>query len=438
MAIFYKILSDVKWMHEYYLSGNHGQTVFDFPFQGDRINFLFEQFRNDTPAINSNLEFLIPDPLKPLFDNYHLKVIPSYSGFKLAVKCNKKILPDGRTVFIPLIKIPDTEPIMIMVREKENIRGVSNLPLSAPFRAAWYFSNDGFPSSKTFPFLSGPIADFDPARNYTQGELALFAVNDARIFLNNGAVDPWLAIPGVNYISDTDKMVVPLSFSYHFSTADNVTDATFTLTDNNGIQVKKTDLAGTEILRTVALNFRLPGNPVPALPGVNPSTQSIYTLAVTSTNGYARSFSLLFADDSLDIANNTAIIGLTLKSSDAAFSLTDNDGFLRTFIQSNGIRIDPPIFELWMKSRLVYWQYRNNRQKKLKLTADTQDLLADEDGVLITKDPQRLAYSPFELKKPDNSFQFLPNPMPGDQVRTDQSRLFVDIIVPASKMFPLA
>ncbi len=59
MPLIYKILCDVKWMHEYYLTGSNGQGVFDFPLQTDRLNFLFEQFRKDAPTINSNLEFLV-------------------------------------------------------------------------------------------------------------------------------------------------------------------------------------------------------------------------------------------------------------------------------------------------------------------------------------------------------------------------------------------
>jgi hypothetical protein len=121
----------------------------------------------------------------------------------------------------------------------------------------------------------------------------------------------------------------------------------------------------------------------------------------------------------------------------AAFNLTGNEGFLQTRIQGNGIRVDPPVFELWMKSRQVFWQYRNNRHKKIKLTLDTQELLTDEDGVLVTKEPQPLSFTPFLLKNPDNSFQYLPNPGPGDQVKTAESKFFVNIVVPASKMFPL-
>ncbi len=437
MPLIYKILCDVKWMHEYYLTGSNGQGVFDFPLQTDRMNFLFEQFHKDAPTINSNLEFLVPELLKPQFSNYSLKVIPSYSGFKLAVQCSKKILPDGSTVYTPLAGIPVSEPLLVMIKERDTIRTFSNLSMSMPFRSAWYFSNDEFPVTKTFPFLCGPADDFDPAVIYAQGDIVVFGGNDAAIFLNNGTPDPWLHIPGINYITNRDRMVVPLSFTYSFTAADNVTDASFSLKDNTNTEVKVFEFSGTDPLQTAYLNFRLPDNPIQTIPSKTPSPQVLYTLEVTSTNGYTRLFRLLFADDKLNIADYTAIIGLTLRPTNPDFNLLDNNGFLNTRILPNGIRTEPPVFELWMKSRLVFWQYRNNRRKKIKLTPDTQDLLTDVDGILTTKNPQRLAYAPFGLKKPDNSFQFLPNPSPGDQVRADHSGYFVNIIVPASKMFPL-
>jgi hypothetical protein len=437
MAIIYKILCDVKWMHEYYLTGNNGQSVFDFPLQSGRINFLFEQFRKDIATINSNLDFLAPEPLKPQFSNKHLKIIPSYSGFKVAVRCNTLLLPDGRTVYRPLAEIPGSEEIMIGVRERSSIRGFSNMGLSSPFQRAFYFSNDQFPSAKTFPFLPSPVPAFDATVNYIQGDIALFGLNDTRMFLNNGEPDPWLPLPAGNYITGADRMIAPLSFIYNFSIADNVSDAEFLLTDNNGDEIKKITSNGNTVLRSVPLNFRLPGNPIKALPSYSPRPESRYTLTVTSSNGYAKTFNILFVEDSMDITNHIAVIGLKLKSSNTTFNLTDNDGYLITKIAANGIKTEPPVLELWMKSRLVYWRYRNNRQKKIKLTLDTQDLLTEDDGILITKVPQRLSHSPFLLKKPDNSFQYLPNPAQDGIVRLVGSKLFVDITIPGSKMFPL-
>ncbi len=238
MPLIYKILCDVKWLHEYYLTGSSGETIFDIPLQSDRIQFLFEQFQKDSPTVNSNLDFLVADSLTTQFSNYHLRVIPSYSGFKLAVQCSKKKLADGTTVYTPLADIPVSEPLMVMVKERDSIRTFSNLSLSMPFRSAWYFSNDDFPGAKTFPFLSGTVPDFDPAVTYAQGDIVLFGGNDAAMFLNNGALDPWLHLQGIHYITNRDRMVVPLSFVYHFTAADNVTDASFSLKDSTNTEVK--------------------------------------------------------------------------------------------------------------------------------------------------------------------------------------------------------
>jgi hypothetical protein len=438
MAIIYKILCEVKLMHEYYLTGSKGENVFDFAAQGDRIDFLFQQFVKNATTINNNLEFLIPEAQQAIFSNLHLKIIPSYSGFKLAVKCNKKILPDGTTVFEPFVTLPADINIPVMIQEKSNINSFSNNALKKPFRAAWYFSNQNFPGPKFFPFLSNPVPAFEAGATYEQGEIALHGANDVRMFLNNGAIDPWLKLKGTGYVNESDRWLLPLSFGYTFSAADSITDALFVLKDASATEVKRIALSGTNTFKAVSLNFHTDKNIVKTLPGTLPAANSIYSLEVTSTNGYSKLFkNLLFADDTMGISNYAGVINLAPKSVNAAFDLIDTNGHLFTRILPNTTKQPPPVFELWMKSRPVFWQYRNNKQKEIKLTLDTQDVLADNSGILVTKNPQSLSYSPVLLKKPDNTFQYLPNPLPGDNVKSEDSKFFVNILVPESKMFPL-
>jgi hypothetical protein len=438
MAAIYKILCEVKWLHEYYLTASNGETVFDFPSQNDRINFLFQQFVKDGKTINHHLEFVIPEPFQQLFKDYNLRIVPSYSGFKLAVKCTKKILPEGTTVFQPTATIPDALDIMIMARERNNIHSISNISLKSPFAPRFYFTNDEFPLVKTYPFLSAPVAAFDPARLYEQGEIAEFAANDVREFLNNGAVDPWLPLQGTGYINESERLLVPLAFSISFSAVDNVSDVIFTLKDANGNEVKVFRVTKNSLLKTVWLNFRSDSNSIITIPAKSPGVSSLYTLDITGNNGYQKSFKLLFAEDTLNIFNQVGLISLKSKVSNTLFNLTDNEGNLQTRILADNTQVPPPVFELWMKSRLVFWQYLNNKQKKIKLTTDTQDLLAENSGVLITKNPRSLTYSPVLLKKPDNTFQYLPNPLPGDNMKIQESRFLMNILVPESKMFPLA
>ena len=201
MAVIYKIVCEIKWMHEYYLTSDKGNTVFDLAAQTDRINFLFQQFVKDEPTINSDLDFTMPLSQKALFDDLKLKIIPSYSGFKLAVKCKKKILNDGTTVYEPFISFPDNLIVPVAIQEISSIAGFSNNKLVKPLNPALFFSTDNIPVAKTFPFLSNPVAAFDGTAVYEQGEIATHGANDVRVFLNNGAIDPWLKLKGTGVCS---------------------------------------------------------------------------------------------------------------------------------------------------------------------------------------------------------------------------------------------
>ena len=439
MAVIYKIVCEVKWMHEYYLTSDKGATVFDLTAQTDRINFLFQQFIKDEPTINSDLDFTMPSSQKVLFDNLKLKIIPSYSGFKLAVKCKKKILNDGTTVYEPFIPFPNDLIVPIAIQEKNSITEFSNNKLVGPLNPAMFFSTDNIPVAKTFPFLSNPVPVFNGATVYEQGEIATHGANDVRVFLNNGAIDPWLKLKGTGYINETDKWVLPLSFSYHFSATDNITDALFILKDSANTEIKRITASNTNPLKSVYLNFHTDNNIVKTIPGTAPSATAFYKLEVTGSNGYAKIVApLLFADDSFGIDDYAGLIHLKHKPGNTSFNLLDNNGYLFTRILPDTTRQPPPVFELWMKSRLVYWQYSNNKQRKIKTTPDTQDVLADNSGILVTKNPLPLSRVPVMIKKPDNSFQFLPNPVPGDEVKVSGSKFFMNILVPESKMFPLA
>ena len=278
MAIIYKILCEVKWMHEYYVTSDKGDTIFDLATQSDRINFLFEQFSKDHPSINRNFEFVAPETQQSVFDNLKLKIIPSYSGFKVAVKCNKKKLNDGTIVYEPLIPFPDNLVIPIMIHQKSSIAGFSNIKMNNPLKAAWYFTNQDIPAAKTFPFLSNAVPAFDNAAVYEQGEIATHAVNDVRSFLNNGAIDPWLKLKGTGYVNEKDKWLLPLSFIYHFSASDNITDALFIVKDSTNAEVKRIKAVDTHPIKSVYLNFHTENNIIKTIPGTSPTAGSFYKL----------------------------------------------------------------------------------------------------------------------------------------------------------------
>src|SRR4030095_3909606 len=120
----YKILCEVKWLHEYYLTRDKGETIFQEPTQSDRLDFLFDRFVKDLPSIHEDLQFM-EHPLNKTFSNYHIRVLPSYAGFKLAVKCKKGKLADGTVVYAPIVALPDQLCLRVMIREKNDIQRFS-------------------------------------------------------------------------------------------------------------------------------------------------------------------------------------------------------------------------------------------------------------------------------------------------------------------------
>jgi hypothetical protein len=436
MAIVYKILCEVKLLHEYYLTGSQGQSVFDETLQQDRLAFLYNNFSRGMPSISSDMDFVAPASQQQLFENYHLRIVPSYSGFKLAVRCRPQQLGDGTTVYAPFVALPDNLEIPVLLEAKTNILAFSSQLMGSPVRAGYFFTNESFPGARTFPFLSGAVPAFNGAKTYQQGELAAFGAS-IRMFLNNGAADPWRTLNGSGYVTDADRLLAPLRLQYTFPAGAPITAAGFALQDNNDNTIKEITITNANAIRSVWLDFHTPDEKVRTISNSAISGQHLYKLIVTANNGYTHTLDIVFAADNLKINNYMGLICLKPKVAAAAFNLLDDAGLLHTRILPDGSRVPPPVFELWWKSRLVFWHYRNNERRKLKLMADTQDLLMNDNGVLLSKEPIPLSYGAVMLQKPDNSFQFLPNPAPGIPVRAGNNRQYVEIMVPNSKFFPL-
>jgi hypothetical protein len=434
--IIYKTLCEVKWLHEYYLTREKGETIFDKVTQSDRLDFLFDRFVKDLPSIHDDLVFL-EHPENRTFSNYRIRIIPSYSGFKLAVQCRRDKLSDGTVVYLPVIPLPDDLCLRVLFKAKNDIQRFSGEVSPGPLHAAWYFSNNNIPFARTFPFLSSPVPPFAATQVYVQSEIAMHS-GTARVFLNNGAADPWMTIPGNRYINTNDAHILPLSFIYRFSAFENITSASFTLKDSTSAVVKKIDLAASKPMQTVSVSFRTTDEIVKTVRHDCLNADQLYSLEITGNGGYTKTFSnLLFAHDDVNLSMYPGFIDLMIKPTPANFHLLDASGHLFTRILPAGTKQPAPVFELWMKSKSAFWQYTNNRQRKFKLTPATQDLLADNSGVLVTRNPVPMSYTPVRLKKPDNSYQLLPNPESTLNVKRDETKLLLNMQVPASNLFPL-
>jgi hypothetical protein len=442
MNIIYKILCEVKLMHEYYLTEEpppviiKEQNVFNFATQKERLDFLQKQFLKPVPHIGNDLLLVFPDTLRSLYNGYHLKVIPSYSGFKIAVKCKKIILPDGARAFAPLAPLPGNLEIFVALQQKTTIENFTQLSIRKPIRTAWYFSNDDTTGKRIFPFLTAPVAERNSSVTYEQGVLADIGGGIIAEFLNNGAADSWKPIVGSRYTSNSDELLVPFRFEYRFTEADQVQNAVFVLKDAGGNEIQRITKSDTRPLKSVVLNFTpQPTIVIRTIPKTPVSAESIYTLQVSGNNGYSRNFRMLFTDPVLPIGQYAGLVSIKPRPGNADFRLVQTGGYLPLTDVAGNPQV--PVFEIWMKSKSVFLKYQHNRQKNIQLSAQTTGLLKSENGVLISENPVNLSYQAVSYRKQDNSFQLLPNPKPDNSVQIEDGRFLVKLLIPDSALFPL-
>lgn len=442
MTTIYKTLFEIKLLHEFYLTDSKGESVFDFANQPDRLNFLQKKFELNRVAIDEDLLYQIPDVAKGKADNYRLRLIQTYSGFKVMIEVDAKKLGDGTLVFTPKIKLPENLNILIaLIRKNRNFENVTSLPLKKDIAGVFYFTNDHFIHSRTFPFLTSAIPSFDAAATYEQGELASFGVNDIRQFYNDGTLNPWYPVKGGSFATKTDLLLCPPVFIYNFDASATIFKADFKLKDSTGTVIRTLSFNSNAALSKVNLNFNptlRETTPLIALPDNDTSDKSIYTLDITLNDTITRTHSVLFWDSDHQFNDFWGVLNIRNQSSIPEFRLLDSTGYLKTKKLSSGKWEPAPVFEIGMKSRLLFWRYKNDKLRKLLVSTETTDFADVLNNDLVVKQPRSISYIPSMFKAADNTYHHLPNPDYYDTISSENGKLFLDIAVSESKMFPSA
>src|SRR6266404_483790 len=183
MASIYKILYELKLLHEYYLIDKNGNSIFDKPTQQGKINFLTDFFKLNRSTIASDLDIALPEFSKRILSDYQLRLIPSYSGFRIAVKVEPKKLSDNSTVFKPLVPFPDDLPLTIgLYKKNHSLDLFTNNRFNGTHNGVYFFTNRESSNPKLFPVLSEPIPTYSPGSNYEQGELTSDFANNTQAF----------------------------------------------------------------------------------------------------------------------------------------------------------------------------------------------------------------------------------------------------------------
>ena len=437
MSLIYKTLFEVKLMHEYYLTDADGKTVFELVNQVDRINFLLNQFSTDRPSVNGDIEFTFPKKMESKYGNYYLKLLSTYSGFKVAIRVNQQLLSDGTLVYEPFVTLPDNLNIYIQIGKKSGaFDSYTHFGVYSPVASTYIFSNEDISGAKTFPFITSAISAFDASRPYTQGDIASYGANDIRQYYKDTVGDQWEAIPGSAFANQNDRLLLPSRFYYSFPSLSNVTNAVFVLKDKNGNVVKTITVDGANFLSKTLLDFSDVANTI-SLPESFQFAAIIFTLEVNGSNGYTASHSLIFSN-LLYSRDTWGLVIVKNKVTESSFNLLATDGFLIKRKLNTGDWNEAPIFEIPIKSRFPFFRFINEKGKELNIASSLNDYLFKEGTFLLSKRPRSISESYFKLQKEGSTdTAYVPNPLNYDLKKDNKDRLCLDIMVPESDLFPV-
>ncbi len=435
MPILYKTICETKILHEYFLTREDGSSIFDKALPQERLDYLLEEASNDRDTINNDLEFAFPEVFKNDYASMDLKVIPSYSGFKLAGKVTALPQPDGSIQYTPYSQIPAGINIYILANRKEvRVDSYTNARMKRTFPATWFFSADDLADVKTGPFLTNAISNYDATFNYEQGELYKQGADIIPFYASADVNDK---IKGAGFASENDRMLVPLQFNYTFPSVTGMTEAKFSLKDKDANEVFTQTVTGSAGMpQQVLLSLLDKALPLPIISDL-PLINFVYTLDVTGDNGYTQSKKIVFGDEFSD-AGAWAVIHFRLYPFNAAFGLADSTGILKTSKNPLGKIINTPVFEIPFKSRFAYWRFFNNKGLKLDVKPSLANYVIQDGDGLITKRPIPLTRDFFLLREKGSALTaYVPNPLTGSLKDAGSNRMALDIMVPKSELFPV-
>jgi hypothetical protein len=414
MDILYRPLAEILLLHEFYVTDSKLASVFDVADQSARMAWLVDNYDPAQPAITGDL-LVTPDARTgKLLRNQHMRLVPTPWGFIVAIRVTRGVRPDTTSGYLPFIPIPANLSLVFLLQKSNlNLDGFTNSRLTRPLPALYYFSNQDCPDAKMFPYLANAISAYDATYNYEMGELNLNG-GVLQQATAGGIAPPMTPVTDGGFISENDRLLLPLSFVYTFAATDNVTQATFTLTDSNGQVIQTVPFMSAAPLQKVPLTFTAPAD-------------TLYTLDVTGNGGYSRQGKVMFYEDAAQLRYCWGVVELLPAVKTPAFDLVDSYGFL---VPNN------PVFEIRIKSRLAYWRYNPNANGvTLAINADTTNYLVASGPALVSKAPRICTYTPTLFTIDNINYDNLPNPVYGTVLAQSGNQYFKDIWVQKTDLF---
>ncbi len=366
ISVEYKILFEVKFLHDYYLYGlepggdGSAKSFFAMSEQNQSVR-LAEQLKSGQYDIRRDLDAIIGVSDEKLINNLRMKFVKTATGFFVGMQVKRITSLNGEIRFQPVITPDEDTHITIGLSSVNPFFGsISNLRLEQNTDNIYFFSNENphHPLS-----LASPISQIVPGQQYRMGDLAVVAGNVKQAIADNtGHAHLWRAIEGNGFINQGD--FIPLSS-----------------------QKEWYDPWRT----TVRLRSQHP--------------TGVIRIALVNKN---KQFSLI--DENRLLTNK--------------FSSTIENG-----VHLNRRAAVHPVFELRYLSRSTYWRYRKkngfSEDERSYLMNTASSILMSESDYFITKNPQPIIRDRSSKLWFGVSIR-LPNAQPG-AIRAEGGKVFSDI-----------
>ncbi len=440
MELIYKTLFEIKLENEYFLTKEDGSNLFSESDQQNRLSGLQLAYELNRDSMNMDIDFDFPGALKENYKKYGLKLLPSYSGCKVLIRVNRKTLPDNSIVFEPFFSLPDALDIFICFIKKNNIPDIySSGRIARSIPASYLFSNENIPDAGVFPFLVNSISAFNSGVTYEQGDLAIDNSNKLQEYFydNNGNLKSREVTVAVkSYANENDRLLVPGRFYYTVTGNSLVTQLDISLKDKSGNIVKAFSFNQADPIRKVLLDFS--GNAMQLqLSDTLTLPDGIFSMEVNGNNGYSEIKKVVFAD-MLNSVYNWGVAHIRPKVTNILYNLIANDGWIIERRDPMGVWTDAPVFEIPVKSRFGNFRYINNKGRELDLNPALNNYLFKENRILISQLPVSLCRYYFLVPESGSSVtRYLPNPKNYDVKMDAFKRIYFDIMVPESDLFPV-
>jgi hypothetical protein len=440
MDLIYKTLFDIKLEHEYFLTLEDGKSLFEESDPVARMTMLQEAYDSDRESFSRDISYDFPEKLKPFYEQHGLKLLPSYSGCRVLVRVRQVRLTDNSTVFEPFFPFSKDIEVFILLTKKDSLPDTyTNSQLNRTIPSKYIFSNENINGARTFPFIVSPVSRIDPGILYEQGELALDAgSNLVELFYDNAGnlQQRSVSTAVTSFANENDMMLVPGKFYYQIARNNAVTELEISLNDNSGKVIKEFSFSQSQPLSRVLLDFTDRADVVQLAERV-PLTDRLFTIRATGNNGLSDSKNIVFGDH-LSSVSAFGAIHIKSRVTNTVFNILTDEGWIIQKRNPLGVISAAPVFEIPIKSRFAHFRYINCNGRELLLDASLNNFLYKESGALISQIPVSL--SRYCLMVPDKTrttTRYLPNPRSYD-IKTDGfHRIYFDIQVPESDIFPI-